>query len=230
VDETFGQVRVSRCVGCTRILLNAKTARSQIIGGAVYGMGYALRGDAHGCALRSLRQRESRRVPRSGQRRHPQHDRGVRTRRRPYNAMGVKASVRLRWSGGGGGCKCDLSRHGQAYPRSNWYQISCCRNERNQNSIRKPSMSKAENTSQQSGHNHTERFYETYYATWNNRRRGGAFGLATLAASRGVFANTLQPVKPGLARQILTVDSNKVVLITGATSGIGRDNGGGFRP
>jgi len=55
-------------------------------------MGWAmLRGDAHGCALRSLRQRESRRVPRSGQRRHPnmivefvpEEDRYV-------NAMGVK--------------------------------------------------------------------------------------------------------------------------------------------
>jgi len=39
----------------------------------------------------------------------PEEDRYV-------NAMVSRTSVRLRWSGGGG-CKCDLSRHGQAYPR-----------------------------------------------------------------------------------------------------------------
>jgi len=50
------------------------------------------------------------------------------------------------------------------------------------------------------------RFYETYYATWNNRRRGGAFG-STLAVSRGVFANTLQPVKPETGKANLMVDS-----------------------
>lgn len=49
VDETLGQVRVSRWVGVHAggRILNAKTARSQIIGGAVYGIGYALHEATH---------------------------------------------------------------------------------------------------------------------------------------------------------------------------------------
>ncbi len=49
VDEALGQVRVSRWVGVHAggRILNAKTARSQIIGGAVYGIGYALHEATH---------------------------------------------------------------------------------------------------------------------------------------------------------------------------------------
>ena len=49
VDEALGQMRVSRWVGVHAggRILNAKTARSQIIGGAVYGIGYALHEATH---------------------------------------------------------------------------------------------------------------------------------------------------------------------------------------
>jgi xanthine dehydrogenase YagR molybdenum-binding subunit len=49
VDEDLGEIRVSRYVGafdCGRVL-NAKTARSQLIGGITYGIGMALLEETH---------------------------------------------------------------------------------------------------------------------------------------------------------------------------------------
>jgi xanthine dehydrogenase YagR molybdenum-binding subunit len=49
VDQDLGEIRVSRYVGafdCGRIL-NAKTARSQLIGGIIYGIGMALLEETH---------------------------------------------------------------------------------------------------------------------------------------------------------------------------------------
>jgi xanthine dehydrogenase YagR molybdenum-binding subunit len=49
VDEDLGEIRVTRFVGafdCGRVL-NAKTARSQLIGGITYGIGMALLEESH---------------------------------------------------------------------------------------------------------------------------------------------------------------------------------------
>ncbi len=52
---------------------------------------------------------------------------------------------------------------------------------------------------------------------------GGAIGVVALTASRGVLANTMQPVKPETSKANLNGRfKGKVVLITGATSGIGK--------
>jgi xanthine dehydrogenase YagR molybdenum-binding subunit len=49
VDPDFGEVRVRRVVACYTVgrLLNAKTARSQLLGGIVWGVGMALTEQAH---------------------------------------------------------------------------------------------------------------------------------------------------------------------------------------
>jgi len=49
VDPDFGEVRVRRVVACYSVgrLLNAKTARSQLLGGIVWGVGMALTEQAH---------------------------------------------------------------------------------------------------------------------------------------------------------------------------------------
>jgi len=88
-------------------------------------------------------------------------------------------------------------------------------------------MSKAENTSQQSRHNH-KRFYETYYATWNNRRRGGLVLLHWQHLEVCLPTHCNQS-NPRLARQILMVDS-KTKLYYWRDLWHWQDNGGGFRP
>jgi xanthine dehydrogenase YagR molybdenum-binding subunit len=49
VDADLGEVRVSRFVGAfdSGRIMNAKTARSQLIGGIVYGLGMALLEETH---------------------------------------------------------------------------------------------------------------------------------------------------------------------------------------
>ena len=74
VDEELGVVRVTRVVDAVAAgqIINPKTARSQIIGGVVFGIGMALHEEAHDRSrARPVHEPQSRRVPRAGERRHP---------------------------------------------------------------------------------------------------------------------------------------------------------------
>jgi len=97
VDETRSSARRAGCVHAGGRILNAKTARSQIIGGAVYGMGYALHEATDARYGRYVNANLGEYHPVNADIPNmivefvPEEDRYV-------NAMGVKASVRLRWS------------------------------------------------------------------------------------------------------------------------------------
>ena len=78
VDEDTGEVRLRRMLGVFAAgrVLNAKTARSQAIGGMVFGVGAALQEEMTlDPALRLFRQSRSRRIPRAGARRYSGHRR-----------------------------------------------------------------------------------------------------------------------------------------------------------
>ena len=69
VDEDLGTIEVSRVVTAVAAgrILNPKTARSQIMGGIVWGIGMALRrGERDGPKVRTLHQSQSRGVSRAG--------------------------------------------------------------------------------------------------------------------------------------------------------------------
>ena len=71
VDRDLGTIRVPRVVAVYGIgnVLNAKTARSQLMGGLVYGIGMALMEETHiRSESRTLCERESRGVSRAGER------------------------------------------------------------------------------------------------------------------------------------------------------------------
>ncbi len=85
VDEDLGVVRVTRIVDAVAAgkILNPKTARSQIIGGVVFGIGMALTEETlldH--KLGRIHEPQLRRVPRASERRHPRHRRDLRERAR----------------------------------------------------------------------------------------------------------------------------------------------------
>ncbi len=70
VDADLGQVRVSRMVGAFAAgrILNAKTARSQLMGGMVWGIGMALTEATMLDPVRGrYRERQSSGIPRAGQ-------------------------------------------------------------------------------------------------------------------------------------------------------------------
>ena len=69
VDEQLGVVRVTRVVNAVAAgrILNPKTARSQIMGGVVWGIGMALHEESCRSQFRPRRERQHRRVPRAGQ-------------------------------------------------------------------------------------------------------------------------------------------------------------------
>ena len=94
VDEDLGTIHVTRVVSAVAggRILNPKTARSQVLGGVVWGIGMALEEESvidH--TSRAVHEPQPGRVPRPGQRRRARHRRDLRrgTRRR-VNPLGAK--------------------------------------------------------------------------------------------------------------------------------------------
>ena len=104
VDEEFGTVRVTRVVSAIAAgrIINAKTARSQVVGGVVWGISQALHEETH-CRPPPgpLHEPQLRRVPRRGERRHPRHRRDLRATRTTGSSAGSapRASARSASSG-----------------------------------------------------------------------------------------------------------------------------------
>ena len=104
VDPELGLVRVRRLVGvfAPGRVLNPKLARSQLMGGMLWGLGPgAAGGQPHGSANRPLGREQPRRVPGRGQRRRARRDRRVRRGRgRPWSTRSAsRASARSARSG-----------------------------------------------------------------------------------------------------------------------------------
>ena len=95
IHRSTREIRVPRIVGAFAAgrIMNPRTARSQLMGGMIWGIGSALHEateiDAQTCALR---QRQPRRLPDAGERRHAQMSRSSWCRRRidDVNPAGVK--------------------------------------------------------------------------------------------------------------------------------------------
>ena len=76
VDPDLGQIRAQRIVAAYGVgnIMNAKTARSQMIGGIIFGLGMALLEETlTDPALWAGDECRPRRVPHPRQRRHPRH-------------------------------------------------------------------------------------------------------------------------------------------------------------
>ena len=122
VDEELGVIRVTRVVSAVAAgrILNAKTARSQIMGGVVWGIGMALHEETlvdH--QFRPHHECEHRRVPRAGERRRARHQSDFRRRarrdRQSARRQGRRRDRHRRHRGGDR--QRDLSRHRKARAR-----------------------------------------------------------------------------------------------------------------
>ena len=98
VDADTAEIRLRRMLGVFSVgrVFNAKTARSQLIGGMIWGVGAALMEEARRRpALRRLRQPRPRELPGAGARRHPRdrRRRARRLRRQGQRCSAPRASV-----------------------------------------------------------------------------------------------------------------------------------------
>ena len=122
VDEELGVIRVTRIVSAVAAgrILNAKTARSQIMGGVVWGIGMALHEETlDRSRFRPRHECEHRRVPRAGECRRARHRRDLRRRaRRDHQSARHQGRRRDRHRRRRGGDRQrGLSRHRQARAR-----------------------------------------------------------------------------------------------------------------